>query len=211
MPSCLLQHSPATNSLKELAVSRFGTKTRVQTVKLPISPIPPNSNPVAKCPDILETRSVAPKYPDFNRTNEHKYYYTGEALFSRESTGTSRSLLPSPRTCLKVWTGSHRWQSPSRPPHPVAPAAGWSGGWSHTQQSPSIPRHGFSVPLSRTSSPSRWSSDSTLLHSGSFGLLCSRTRRWVDWYLRDLWIYRLVYQDKPWHWARANILNTITF
>ena len=102
----------------------LGPKTRVVTERLPTSPVPLTRAPVAKCPENLEDGSIGPKYPDLNRRNEHKYIILVKALFCRESTGTSRSLLPSPRTCLKVWTGSHRWQSPSRPPRPVALAAG---------------------------------------------------------------------------------------
>ena len=58
----------------------LGPKTRVVTEWLPIYPVPLTRTPVAKCPENLEDGSIGPKYPDLNRRNEHKYYYTGASF-----------------------------------------------------------------------------------------------------------------------------------
>ena len=62
----------------------LGPMTRVVTERLPNLSVPLTQALVAKCPENLEDGSIGPKYPDLNRTNEHKYIILVQALFSRE-------------------------------------------------------------------------------------------------------------------------------
>ena len=136
---------------------------------------PPNTSPCGNMSRNLEDGSIGPKYPDLNRTNEHRYIIVlVKALFSRESSGTSRSLLPSPRTFEGLdWISQVAKPFASTPPS--SPCC-WLKWWviSHPTK-PFYPATRSLSPITHPL-PSRWSSDSTLLHTGTSGLLCSRTR-----------------------------------
>ena len=77
----------------------LGPMTRVVTERLPNLSAPLTRALAAMCPETWKMGKLAPKYPDLNRTNEHRYIIVlVKALFSRESSGMSRSPFPSPRT-----------------------------------------------------------------------------------------------------------------
>ena len=77
----------------------LGPMTRVVTERLPNLSAPLTRALVAMCPETWKMGKLAPKYPDLNWINEHRYSIVlVKALFSRESSGTNRSFFPSPRT-----------------------------------------------------------------------------------------------------------------
>ena len=62
----LLQRPPPTSCLQKLDTRRFGTLTRIQTVWLPITTIPPYSSQAAVCPEYLSLRPKLPSTPGSN-------------------------------------------------------------------------------------------------------------------------------------------------
>ena len=133
----------------------LGPMTRVVTERLPNLSAPLTRALVAICPETWKMGQLAPKYPDLNRTNEHRYIIVlVKALFSRESSGTSRSLLPSTRTFEGLdWISQVAKPFASTPP---SSPCSWLKWWVISPYKARLSkRHGFSVPLSRTSAPSR--------------------------------------------------------
>ena len=154
----------------------LGPMTCVVTERLPNLSAPLTRALVAMCPETWKMGKLAPKYPDLNRTNEHRYIIVlVKALFSRESSGTSRSLFPSPRTFEGLdWISQVAKPFASTPPS--SPCC-WLKWWvtSHPTK-PFYPATRVLCPLSRTLHLPGGPQTPTLLHTGTSGLLCSRTR-----------------------------------
>ena len=99
VPAVCWTPRPLPAPFRSLDACRLGTNDPCCDRKVAKLIGPPNTSPCGNMSRNLEDGSIGPKYPDLNRTNEHRYIIVlVKALFSRESSGTSRSLFPSPRT-----------------------------------------------------------------------------------------------------------------